>query len=81
MSTLFNPDTLKDEYHNAFTWAVHHNNYDFETLKRLIAARKTHPQAYMSLAALAQEHGLNAFRLGVRIYLDLIESNQAQEQT
>lgn len=73
MSHLFNPDTLKDEYHEAFSKALESGLFTAEARRHLIASRNTRPDSYIALAALAYEHSYTAFRLGARIYLDALQ--------
>lgn len=69
---MFNPDTMKDEYHVALKQKLERNLISDNAKKRVLEARKKHPDCYMSLASLAYEETDNAFRLGVRIFMDAL---------
>ena len=74
MGTLFSPDTLKEKFHHAYSWAVKRGAYDKPTRELLDNMRANNPQVYMSLAVMAHngkwQHGnSDSFRYGVRIFI------------
>lgn len=72
MSQLFTPDTLKDEYHQAFEKLLVDSLYTEDAKRRLRSTRTSHPNAYINLAVLAKDHHSAAFRCGAQIVLDYL---------
>lgn len=69
MRRMFNPDTLKDEYHEALARGLDKLMLRDDVKRKVLKARKTDTEAYIALAALAHEHGAPALLLGVRLWL------------
>lgn len=74
---LFSPDTLQDDYHAAFKWAVHRGYYTRPAETRLMTLRKQYPDVYTQLAIMAHEgkwkHGNSyMFRCAVIILFSLL---------
>lgn len=69
-NTIFTPETMKDEYHEAFNKQLPRLCLRPELEEMIKATRQNDPEIYKSLAALAKEFGDHALQLGVRIYLD-----------
>ncbi len=72
---LFSPETMNPLYHISLHRKLERNAYTKEAKKHVMDSRKDYPDIYMSLASLAHEETDNAFRLGVRIFLDLVHSD------
>ena len=74
---LFTPDTLNQEYHDAFSWARNRGAWNQSTLEVLDILKRDQPISYTALSILAHEGRWrdgsdSSFREGLKIVLDLI---------
>lgn len=70
MPKLFTPETLKDEYHEAFNKCLPKLCLLPEVESLIRKTRQDAPDIYRRLAALAHEYDYMAMREGVLIYIE-----------
>lgn len=81
---LFSPDTLHDDLHHAFAWAVKRGSYNNTSKATIKKLRKEHPKVYCELASMAHEgkwkHGNSyMFRCGINIFFDMLRNNKIKD--
>lgn len=68
---LFNPETIKNVYHEKFNFHLPSLALRPELEQMIRDTRQNEPDIYMSLATLAYEFKSYGLQLGCRLYFDL----------